>query len=148
MDKVIKETNDVIYKQDEFSEGRAKGFSYIYPQVKSLAAAVNLFGSEAELLERINNILKSLVSEKVRTNKLPKNVTKEREKEIMEGLATSYPDGILFSLTEAEIYKPGQRELGIDKSLENLVESIDTLTPEQIVERARAISQKKKINGV
>jgi hypothetical protein len=137
---VLKTTdNGIKILLGQFEDGPAKGLKYAYPSVESGAQADELFGKD-ETAGLINAIVKLRIANKVKTNKLPRNVTPQVEAQAFEELAATVNDdikGLIFSVKEALEYKPGERVPGVRKQIEAELNAAlaafreGTLTPDE-----------------
>lgn len=145
--QVVKEEAGIKVLVGEF-EGEAKGLKFAYPQASSLQAAMEKYTEEV-ILNVFNQALKSKIATKVKTGKLPRNVTGQVYEQQIAALQAADTTGnsLIFTAEEALEYKPGEREPGIKAQFDDLLENLKNgteLTPEQIVAKLMGMAAKKR----
>jgi len=139
----------VDYYMSEFLEGECKGLKYAHPGFKSGTEAIKHWGMDGEAIvaDLVNSRVKLAIASKVKTNKLPRNVTPEQAQKIIDDLvkADTSGRGLIFTVEEAAAYRPGEREPGIKDQVEDLISNYKNMSQEEIIAALIKLESKKRV---
>ena len=97
------------YIEQEYKDGDWKGFKFTVKQFDTVAESVECVG-EDNILALFNQQCANRIRAKVK-NSLPKGLSGEELTTAQQRLLDKNPDGVLFSSTDADNWKPDQREV-------------------------------------
>ena len=97
------------YITQEYKDGDWKGFKFTVKQFDTSSEAVESLGEE-NVLALLNQQTASRIRAKVK-NSLPKGLSGEGLADAQHKLTEKHSDGVLFTSSDADAWKPDQREL-------------------------------------
>ena len=133
---IVEQKDGVNFQLREFREGNAKGFKFTVPVFTTLEAAVAKYGAK-DVLDIFNEALSGRLRNKIKNGmfNFPGEKPEVMRKAIQDYI-TKNPDGVIFSVADAENWQPGVREDSIkglqEKAIKAMAEGNQTLALEML----------------
>lgn len=123
------QNNGIKFLLGEFEKGLYAGLKYTYPQITDLEKAIAYFTKTDDkgtvitdgrqvIMDKLNGGIKTTIATKTKNTKFNDTGDETKDKAEVEKLKALNPDGVVFTLKEAQAWRLGERESGLADMLD------------------------------